>query len=106
MAPLAPAWVLGLLLAACLLAGCGGGGGAGSPASGPGALFAERCGSCHKLAAAGSEGSAGGSLDDGRLTRRAVLDAIREGPGGMPANLLEGAEAAQVADYVARNAGR
>jgi mono/diheme cytochrome c family protein len=106
VAPLAPGPPVALLLAACLVAGCGGGGGSSAPAGGAGALFAERCGSCHGLAAAGTQGSAGGSLDEGRLTRKAVLETIREGPGSMPADLLEGRHASQVADYVARNADR
>lgn len=117
-----------LTLAVCaLLAGCGGGdddGGGGAeptPAGNGGAestpeggggqaadgeeIFATRCGSCHTLAAAGTEGTVGPVLDDLRPDAERVLNAIRTGPGVMPENVVTGEEAQAVADYVASAAG-
>ncbi len=75
------------------------------PGSGK-ALYVQQCGSCHRLADAGTEGVVGKSLDDVRPTRAAVLRAIVVGPGNMPADLLHGRDAQAVAAYVARVAGR
>lgn len=79
--------------------------GAGTGGADGQGLFASRCGSCHVLAAAGTKGSVGPNLDDLRPDRERVLTAIEEGPGVMPENLYQGAEAEAVADYVAENAG-
>ena len=99
------------------LAACGGEDTASPPAATNGAetaeqpdaggqdLFATNCAGCHTLAAAGAQGRVGTNLDERRPDRERVLEAIRQGPGAMPANLLEGAEAEAVADYVAENAG-
>ena len=83
------------------------------PASPPPAagldLFAANCGSCHTLAAADTSGTLGPNLDDLQPDQAEVLAAIQNGGGGsgaMPANILTGAEAQQVADFVAANAGR
>jgi mono/diheme cytochrome c family protein len=84
------------------------------------ALFADNCGSCHTLAAAGTDGVVGPNLDD-RLapagpaegeaitgTESRVLSAIETGLGNgrMPAGILQGQQADQVASYVARVAGQ
>jgi cbb3-type cytochrome c oxidase subunit III len=109
-----------------LAAGCGTGGVAkGHPdvASGQ-KLFAgaAQCAACHTLAAAGSSGTIGPNLDDAfRADRQqgfnpstienVVLDQIRLGSGAvtngtpMPANLVRGQEALDVAAYVASVAG-
>ena len=51
-------------LLALVLAGCGTGGMADEEAAGDGqGLFQEKCGSCHELAAAGTRGTIGPSLD-------------------------------------------
>ena len=102
-----------LALAACaLLAGCGGGDGGDGGGSGSGggggtgeALFSERCGTCHTLAAAGTDASVGPNLDDLAPDAGRVLDAIRSGPGVMPENLAKGEEAQAIADFVAGAAG-
>jgi mono/diheme cytochrome c family protein len=103
-------------LSAVLATGCGGGddeggggtepagGGGGSAASGE-ALFKERCGSCHTLAAAGTNGSVGPNLDDLAPDAARVEQAIERAPGAMPENLAEGDERQAIAEYVAGAAG-
>jgi mono/diheme cytochrome c family protein len=66
------------------------------------ATFIRMCGDCHTLAAARTHGTAGPDLDAAELSAADVLDAIRTGPGEMPANLVGGDEAQLVANYVAR----
>lgn len=71
-------------------------------------LFAGSCAGCHTLAAAGATGTAGPDLDALGPDGARVLAAIANGGSGvgaMPANLLQGAQAQQVADYVAKVAG-
>lgn len=85
--------------------------------------FGERCNQCHTLSASQTIGRVGPNLDDvvGPLSgadpkqtyenkRKFVLDAIlmgrARGKGTMPARLLEGMQAEDVAAYVARVAGR
>lgn len=63
--------------------------------------FAATCGSCHELSDAETTGMVGPSLDDTSLDSTGVLQKIQEGGGGMPAGLLEGEDAENVADYVA-----
>jgi mono/diheme cytochrome c family protein len=81
-----------------------------APASGPGKdLFVSSCGSCHTLAAAGTDGQIGPNLDELEPDAALVLSAIENGgtgSGQMPANLVQGAEADQVAEFVATAAGR
>lgn len=76
-------------------------------------LFQTNCGSCHALARAGTDGVVGPDLD--RLLGAAppeanqprVQAAIEEGVAGrMPAGILSGQQAEQVAEFVARVAGR
>ena len=76
-------------------------------AAGGDQLFAENCGSCHTLAAAGTSGTIGPNLDDLAPDQALVLATVQNGAGGglMPANLLTGAQAEQVAAFVAANAG-
>jgi mono/diheme cytochrome c family protein len=82
-------------------------------------LFAQRCGGCHTLDAAGTQGSTTSISDPERVdgpnfnVRKEkmadVLYAIRNGgfSGGiMPQNLVVGAEAQDVAAFVAKYAGR
>jgi mono/diheme cytochrome c family protein len=69
-------------------------------------LFASTCGGCHALAAAGTTGTVGPNLDDLQPDQATVQAAIQDGPGAMPANLLTGAQARQVAAFVAASAGR
>lgn len=71
-------------------------------------LFVSTCGSCHTLEAAGTSGTAGPDLDALGPDPAQVLAAIENGgagSGAMPAALLEGEEAQQVADYVGEVAG-
>jgi mono/diheme cytochrome c family protein len=75
------------------------------------------CGACHTLAAAGTTGTVGPNLDaafayvhakssDSKLDAsgiaRLVLEQIRYGSNGMPANLVTGQDAQDVAAYVAQ----
>jgi len=79
------------------------------PPSGPGReLFASNCGSCHTLSAAGTSGTTGPNLDDLAPDEARVEAAIQNGGTGsgvMPAGLLKGAQAQQVAAYVSAGAG-
>lgn len=109
MPRIALAGLLALVLAA---AGCGGddggggGDGGGSQASGPAKLVADSCGGCHTLAAAGMEGQVGPNLDDLKPDAATVKEAIAKGPSVMPENIVTGADADTVANYVAENAGK
>jgi cytochrome c551 len=72
-------------------------------------LFRQTCWSCHSLAAVDAQGVTGPSLDELAPDKERVLNAIeRGGTGGgrMPAGLLEGEEAENVAAYVAKVAGQ
>ena len=82
-------------------------------------LFVERCGSCHVLNRAGTKGTTGPNLDqafqqglkDGmgrsgiRGTVRSQINSPRIGS-QMPADLVQGAQADQVAAYVAESVDR
>jgi len=67
-------------------------------------VFVDNCGSCHTLAAAGTSGQVGPSLDEVSLGAPEVEAIVEEGSGGiMPAfggNLSAG-EIAAVAEFVA-----
>ncbi len=125
----------GLAAAALLAAGCGTGGVASAgerPDTQNGQkLFTQKCAGCHTLAAAGASGTIGPNLDDAFATDRkqgypdnsienVVLDQIRLGSGEiatyttnkkftvqtpMPAHLVTGQDAIDVAAYVASVAG-
>jgi mono/diheme cytochrome c family protein len=76
-------------------------------------LFITNCGSCHTLAAAGTDGVVGPNLDEllGQGTPEGneprVLTAIENGINGrMPAGILAGAQAEEVAAFVANEAGQ
>ncbi|HEV3376833.1 MAG TPA: c-type cytochrome [Thermoleophilaceae bacterium] len=73
-------------------------------------LFIATCKSCHNLDAVQATGVTGPDLDDlGGLDQERVLNAIENGgtgQGRMPADLLQGQDAEDVAAYVARVAGR
>jgi mono/diheme cytochrome c family protein len=78
-------------------------------------LFAERCGGCHTLEAAGTNGSnqeqrvPGPNLNARRETKNQVLYAIRNGGFSgaiMPQNIVVGEDAEAVAEFVAENAGK
>jgi mono/diheme cytochrome c family protein len=72
-------------------------------------VFAERCATCHTLAAANAVGKVGPNLDQLRPPKALILDAIQKGrargQGQMPANLVDGEQAQEVADFVAKVAG-
>jgi mono/diheme cytochrome c family protein len=72
-------------------------------------VFAERCATCHTLAAANAVGKVGPNLDQLRPPKALVLDAIQKGrargQGQMPANLVDGEQAQEVANFVAKVAG-
>jgi mono/diheme cytochrome c family protein len=94
-----------LLIGLVALAGCGSGSTDGGGAKTPRDTFAGTCGRCHTLAAADTNGTFGPNLDELKPDIARVEAAIKAGPGGMPAGLLEGDRAAQVAAYVANSAG-
>lgn len=72
-------------------------------------LFAENCSTCHTLAASNAVGKVGPNLDNLQPRMGFVLDAIEKGrargAGQMPAQLLHGQDAKDVAAYVAAVAG-
>jgi mono/diheme cytochrome c family protein len=107
---------------AALSAGCGGVGQTGVAKGGDVSqgkqLFVAKCGSCHRLADAGTSGTIGPDLDGAFAGPRAqhfkeetikqvVYDQIyHPAPAGlMPAKLVTGADASSVAAYVASVAG-
>jgi mono/diheme cytochrome c family protein len=78
-------------------------------------LFADNCSTCHTLAASNAVGRVGPNLDDlasvqGAAGAKLVLNAIQNGRAGgrgnMPANLVQGQEAKDVASYVSAVSGR
>jgi cytochrome c553 len=73
-------------------------------------LFRTTCWSCHTLRAANAQGVTGPNLDEiGTVTKQRVQNAIDiggTGDGQMPADLLQGKDAAAVAYYVSQVAGR
>jgi mono/diheme cytochrome c family protein len=125
-----------LAAAALLAAGCGTGGIAKGKADTTHGkqLFTEKCGSCHTLADAGTQGKIGPDLDDAFSGPRAqgfkestirnvvhgqILFAVEHPPGfikgpngeeqpapGMPRDLVTGSDAEDVAAYVASVAGQ
>ena len=86
-------------------------------------LFVTNCGTCHTLYAAGTDGNFGPNLDlllapagpatgdTIKSTKERVLNAIDNGvdsntPGRMPAGIISGQQAQQVAEFVANVAGQ
>lgn len=81
------------------------------------ALFANNCGSCHTLAAAGTDGVVGPKLDDvlgaggtatfeGSYGRALLAVTCGFGGGRMPAGILQGENAEDVAAFVGAYAGQ
>jgi mono/diheme cytochrome c family protein len=117
--------LVGVSVAALLAAGCGSVGhsaGTGDRANGK-VLFTQKCGSCHTLADAGTQGQIGPNLDyaflqsrrDG-LGQESFVQVVRgqiaypvtkpsTGTPGMPANIVTGQDAEDIASYVAAVAG-
>jgi cytochrome c5 len=73
-------------------------------------IFSESCASCHTLAASNARGVTGPDLDNiGTVTPARVRSAIKIGGTGqnrMPAGLLQGQQANDVAQYVSTVAGK
>jgi mono/diheme cytochrome c family protein len=79
-------------------------------------IFAQRCGGCHTLTPAGTEGTAnrsqrqqGPNLDQRRETMADVIYAIRNGGFSgaiMPQNIVVGADVEKVAAFVSKYAGQ
>jgi mono/diheme cytochrome c family protein len=115
-----------VVAAALLAAGCGAvphmTAGEGNAVPGK-ALFAQNCGQCHVLEAAGTMGTIGPNLDDvfGIVRKQGfdestIRDVVRgqiaypetetaSGGPGMPAEIVTGQQAEDVADFVAQCAG-
>ena len=110
--PPCTALIVAIAALAVVAAGCGGN---GREVDSRGAeLFAERCGGCHTLEAAGTQGSnpqerlAGPNLNARREVKDQVLYAIRNGGFSgaiMPQNIVVGEDAEAVAEFVAEYAG-
>jgi cytochrome c6 len=83
-----------------------GAGGAVTAAAGK-KVFETNCGSCHTLAAAGTNGNVGPNLDDLKPDMATVVHQVTNGGGGMPAfgSQLSEAQIQSVAKYVASAAG-
>jgi mono/diheme cytochrome c family protein len=73
-------------------------------------VFAQNCSTCHTLRGANASGKVGPNLDELRPPKGLVLNAIEEGrargQGQMPAELVTGRDARDVAAFVAAVAGR
>jgi mono/diheme cytochrome c family protein len=73
-------------------------------------LFGERCNNCHTLAAARTAGKVGPNLDQLKPPAGLVLNAIRtgrmRGNGTMPAGIVSGKDAQDVAAFVGAVAGK
>ena len=107
--------------AAVLAAGCGSEGvelAKDDPDHTGAVLFAQRCGACHTLKAAGTQGSTyevadrenvdGPNFDDRKETVDDVLYAIANGGFSgaiMPENIATGQEARAIAEFLAKYAG-
>ncbi len=117
-----------VLIAACLVAaasfgaGCGSSGvklAEGDPDREGAVIFAERCGSCHTLEAAGTQGSTfdvadreredGPNFDDRKENAEDVTFAIQNGGFSgaiMPENIVTGEEMRKVAAFLSKYAGK
>ena len=82
-------------------------------------IFTQRCGGCHTLGVAGTQGSAtnvrtreykdGPNFDQRKVTENCALYAIRNGgfsSGPMPQNIVTGAEAEALAEFLEENSGK
>jgi len=74
------------------------------------AVFAKNCATCHTLRGASASGKVGPNLDELRPPKGLVLNAVEQGrargQGQMPAELVTGRDAQDVAAFVAAVAGR
>jgi mono/diheme cytochrome c family protein len=87
----------------------GGGGAANADLAAGKQIFTQSCGTCHTLNDAGTNGQVGPPLDQVKPDKARVLSAIKKGglgSGTMPANIVTGKEAEQVAEYVSSVAGK
>jgi cytochrome c6 len=83
------------------------GGSAGADLAAGKTAFVATCGGCHTLKDAGTTGKVGPDLDSlAPLTAARVANQIAHGGAVMPAKLLTGKDAANVAAYVASVAGK
>ena len=73
-------------------------------------IFGQQCQQCHTLRGANAVGKVGPNLDQLRPTKALVLNAVAigrvRGAGTMPAQLVRGQDAQDVADFVSAVAGR
>ena len=73
-------------------------------------IFRQTCASCHSLAAVNARGVTGPNLDEiGDVSKKRVLQAIKIGGTGqmrMPAGLLKGEDAEDVATFLSQTAGQ
>jgi mono/diheme cytochrome c family protein len=73
-------------------------------------IFAKYCATCHTLNASNAVGRVGPNLDQLHPPKALILDAIAKGrargSGQMPAGLVDGQDAQDVANYVSAVAGR
>jgi mono/diheme cytochrome c family protein len=73
-------------------------------------IFGQKCAQCHTLAAANAVGKQGPNLDQLQPKKPLVLDAVEKGRvrgnGTMPAGLVFGNQAEDVAEFVDEVAGR
>jgi mono/diheme cytochrome c family protein len=78
-------------------------GGGGTDSTDGKTIFAQNCGSCHTLAAAGTQGQVGPNLDETKPARDLVVDRVTNGQGAMPAfkDQLSEEQIQAVADFVA-----
>lgn len=103
-----------MALVPIVAAGCGGAGGGGGGDDGGSKAdlkngktkFQANCKSCHTLADANATGTFGTNLDLVQPSEERVLQQIEVGGGGMPAELVKGKDAEDVAAYVAAKAGQ
>jgi mono/diheme cytochrome c family protein len=112
--------LISAVLAAGLLAACGGTEGVDTPGADEAVqegavLFAERCSGCHTMKAAGTQGTAnrsqrtqGPNLDQRKETYEDAIYAIRNGGFSgaiMPQNIVVGEDADKVARFVEQYSG-
>jgi mono/diheme cytochrome c family protein len=73
-------------------------------------VFGQKCQQCHTLRGANAVGKVGPNFDQLRPSKAVVLDAVAQGrvrgAGTMPAQLVQGKDAVDVAAFVAAVAGR
>ena len=71
------------------------------------ALFAENCGGCHTLEAAGTTGAVGPNLDDADVDAETVSAIVTDGSGSMPSfgGDLDPAEIEAIANFVSGTSG-